>query len=149
MKIVWDNPIQHVALHQGLDARYWPDVSETDGFAVIAIMKANRALRVGHRLRAEIEHSVMTSLTKAVCHMDPSIAFLYWLLLLINRQVFVSSYFWESSIISSCCMFNLSEPYLFLVPSCLNKALACLSYRTFFTNQDPFSNQPWHKSRNA
>jgi hypothetical protein len=30
MKIVWDNPIQHVALHQGLDARYWPDVTETD-----------------------------------------------------------------------------------------------------------------------
>jgi hypothetical protein len=27
MKIVWDNPIQHVALHQGLDARYWPDVT--------------------------------------------------------------------------------------------------------------------------
>ena len=100
MKIVWDNPIQHVALHQGLDARYWPDVSETDELAVINIMKANRALRVGHYLRAEIEHSVMTSLTKSVCHMDPSIAFLYWLLLLINRQVFVSSYFWQSSFVS-------------------------------------------------
>jgi hypothetical protein len=84
MKIVWENPIQHVALHQGLGSRYWPDVSETDEFAVIAIMKANRALRVGHYLRAEIEHSVMTSLTKPVCHMDPSIAFLYWLLLLLK-----------------------------------------------------------------
>jgi hypothetical protein len=54
-------------------------------------MRANRTLRDSHQLRAEIEHSVMISLTKAVCQMDPSIALLYWLLLLINRQVFVSS----------------------------------------------------------
>jgi hypothetical protein len=82
MNITWDNPSLFVRLANGA----WVltgDESERN-------RKMHFEFRInlppGHPLRAEIEHAIMTSLTRCVCGERPTLAFLYWLLLLINSR---------------------------------------------------------------